>query len=97
MLSQPITGLSGEGSDLPILLSLFNANIDDLLADYDAIHFDFYAKEISGLALDNIKAPFSHDATATPKPATMPLLGSGLIGLAGFRRKYKKSKFIFLQ
>ena len=38
-------------------------------------------------------SPFSHDGSSisVPEPATMLLLGSGLAGLAGFRRKFKKS------
>ena len=31
------------------------------------------------------------DSSIIPEPSTMLLLGSGLIGLAGFRRKFKKS------
>ena len=51
----------------------------------------FYSKEYGdgsfGAYLDVVTEP----ATVIPEPATMLLLGSGLIGLAGFRRKKIKN------
>jgi hypothetical protein len=38
--------------------------------------------------IDNFS--YGNDAIPTPEPATMLLLGSGLVALAGFRRKFRK-------
>ena len=68
---------------------------DGVLYDlqYEAIHGD---SNISGWATSttSITDPFwglVGGPNPIPEPTTMLLLGCGLIGLAGFRRRFKKS------
>jgi hypothetical protein len=59
------------------------------VAGFPSAHVDVIAQVWSSPPEWEIN-PGSHDTTVTPEPGTMLLLGSGLIGLAGFRRKFKK-------
>lgn len=75
-----IVGTLLNGVDLETFVSYLNSDIDAFWVGY-ACHFTHIETEV------NVSVGSS---SKTPEPATMLLFGSGLAGLLGLRRKFKK-------
>ena len=72
------------------------ADLSGLNLEHLYLGFFFAETELVGGSLGDVSSAFLDDisvtANAVPEPATMLLLGSGLLGLVGFRKRMKNRK-----
>jgi hypothetical protein len=80
------------GSDFTAYVSNDNTLVtfpEDIIFNTDVYELRFSDDGEHDIAIDNLKVE-SKNPTGVPEPGMLLLLGSGLVGVVGFRRKFRK-------
>lgn len=78
------------GGDYTLQIMGFYDENEDLTADITSTKWDYSNYKIYASIVDNTGGGHSPDPTVVPEPATMVLFGTGILGLAGYRKRNKK-------